>query len=96
MSYKQLVGSKLQVWNKTAKKTGYGKNALTRKDLMKHKGRIISKKKHAQGKKAIKHLRKLGFIAKKGSFKLFRKSDAKKSRRKRKGGSSCAEDEKEE
>jgi hypothetical protein len=93
MSYKQLVGSKLQVWNKTAKKTGYGKNALTRKDLMKHKGRIISKKKHAQGKKAIKHLRKLGFIAKKGSFKLFRKSDARKSRRKRKGGSSCKEEE---
>ena len=93
MSYKQLVGSKLQVWNKTAKKTGYGKNALTRKDLMKHKGRIISKKKHAQGKKAIKHLRKLGFIAKKGSFKLFRKSDARKSRRKRKGGSNCDKEE---
>ena len=53
MTYKQLVGSKLQVWNKTAKKTGYGKGALTRKDLMKHKGRIISKKKHAQEKKVI-------------------------------------------
>ena len=76
--FKQLVGSKLQVWNRTAKKTGYGKSGLKRKDLMKHKGRVMSKKKHAQGKKAIKHLRSLGFIAKKGSFKLFKKSDAKK------------------
>ena len=83
MTYKQLVGSKLQVWNKTAKKTGYGQGALVRKDLMKHKGRIISKKKHAQGKKAIEHLRKMGFIAKKGTFKLFRKSDAKKTRSKK-------------
>ena len=78
--YKQTVGSKLQVWNGTAKKTGYGKNALTKKDLVKSKGRIKSKRKVAQGKKAIKHLIKLGFVAKKGSFKLFRKSDAKKNK----------------
>jgi hypothetical protein len=78
--YKQTVGSKLQVWNGTAKKTGYGKNALTKKDLVKSKGRIKSKRKVAQGKKAIKHLRKLGFVAKKGSFKLFRKSDAKNNK----------------
>jgi hypothetical protein len=36
-------------------------------------GRIVSKKKHAAGKKAIKRLRKLGFVAKKGTFKLFKK-----------------------
>jgi hypothetical protein len=77
-----LVGSKLQVWNRTAKKTAYGKNGLQRKQLMRHKGRIISRKKHAQGKKAIKHLRKLGFIAKKGTFRLFKKSDARKTARK--------------
>jgi hypothetical protein len=50
---------------------------------MKHKGRIISRKKHMQGKKSIKHLRALGYIAKKGTFKLFRKSDV--SARKHKG-----------
>jgi predicted RNA binding protein YcfA (HicA-like mRNA interferase family) len=49
---------------------------------MKHKGRVISRKKHTQGKKAIKHLRKLGFIAKKGTFRLFKKSDARKTARK--------------
>ena len=78
--FKQTVGSKLQVWNGTAKKTGYGKNALTKKDLVKSKGRVKSKRKVAQGKKAIKQLRKLGFIAKRGTFKLFKKSDAKKAK----------------
>jgi hypothetical protein len=37
------------------------------------RGRIVSKKKHAIGMKRIKTLRKLGFIAKKGTFKLFSK-----------------------
>jgi hypothetical protein len=51
---------------------------------MKHHGRIISRKKHAAGKKAIKHLRALGFIAKKGTFKLMSKSMSKgKSSRRR-------------
>jgi hypothetical protein len=55
---------------------------------MKHKGRIISRRKHAAGKKAIKHLRSLGYIAKKGTFKLFRKSmvDGRKRRHTRRGG----------
>jgi hypothetical protein len=65
------VGSKLLVFRGEAKHTSGG---LTKKDLMRHKGRIISRKKHAAGKKAIKHLRALGYIAKKGTFKLFRKS----------------------
>ncbi len=69
------VGSKLLVFRGEAKHTSGG---LTKKDLMRHKGRIISRKKHAAGKKAIKHLRELGFIAKKGTFKLFRKSMAHK------------------
>ena len=64
------VGSKVQVWNGTAKHTSGG---LTKKDLMRHKNRIVSKKKHAAGKKAIKHLIKLGYKAKKGTFKLFKK-----------------------
>jgi len=67
----QTFGSKAQVWHGTAKKTS---GDLTKKDLMKNKhGRIISKRKHALGKKSIKHLRKLGYIAKKGEFTLFHK-----------------------
>ena len=63
-------GSKAQVWHGTAKKTPGG---LTRKDLMKTKrGRIVSKRKHAIGLRRIKTLRKLGFKAKKGTFKLFK------------------------
>jgi hypothetical protein len=64
------VGSKAQVWHGTAQHTSGG---LTRKDLMKTKrGRIVSKKKHSIGMRRIKTLRKLGFKAKKGTFKLFR------------------------
>jgi len=65
------VGSKAQVWHGTAKHTPGG---LTRKDLMKtKKGRIVSRRKHAIGLRRIKTLRKQGFKAKKGTFKLFRK-----------------------
>lgn len=72
MSSKILtVGSKYQVFSGTAKHTSGG---LKKKDLMKHKGRIISRKKHAAGKKAIKHLFALGYKPKKGTFKLMRKS----------------------
>ena len=41
---------------------------------MKHKGRIVSRKKHAAGKKAIKRLFALGYKPKKGTFKVMRKS----------------------
>ena len=72
------IGSRAQVWHHVAEKTVSG---LHKKDLMKSKaGRIISKKRHLLGKKSIKHLRALGFIAKKGEFKLFRKSMAKSSK----------------
>jgi hypothetical protein len=65
------VGTKAQVYHETAKHTSGG---LTKKDLMKTKaGRIVSKKKHAQGMKSIKRLRSLGYVAKKGTFKLFKK-----------------------
>lgn len=65
------VGTKAQVYHGTAKHTSGG---LTKKDLMKtKKGRIVSRKKHAAGKKALKRLLKAGFKAKKGTFKLFRK-----------------------
>jgi hypothetical protein len=82
------VGSKLLVFRGLAKHTSGG---LTKRDLMRHKGRIISRKKHAAGLKAIKHLKKLGFVARRGTFRLFRKSDAKKtakrSTRRKHGGS---------
>ena len=67
---KVTVGSKAQVWHGTAHHTSGG---LTKKDLMKHKGRIVSKRKHALGKKAFKKLVAAGYKPKKGTFKLFRK-----------------------
>ena len=77
----QTFGSKAQVWHGTAKKTSGG---LTKSDLMKNKhGRIVSRRKHTLGKKSIKHLRKLGYIAKKGKFTLFHKGH--KSRKMRGG-----------
>lgn len=77
----QTIGTRAQVWHGTAKKTSGG---LTKTNLMKNKhGRIVSKRKHASGKKTIKHLRKLGYVAKKGHFKLFHKGH--KSRKMRGG-----------
>ena len=67
----RAVGSHAEVWHGTARHTSGG---LKKKDLMKNKhGRIISRRKHALGKKALKNLVKAGFKAKKGTFKLFRK-----------------------
>ena len=65
------VGTKAMVFHGTAKHTSGG---LTRKDLMKtKKGRIVSKRKHAAGKSALRRLKAAGYLAKKGTFKLFRK-----------------------
>jgi hypothetical protein len=67
----KTVGTKAMVYHGTAKHTSGG---LKKKDLMKtKKGRIVSRKKHAAGKKALSRLRKAGYKAKKGTFKLFRK-----------------------
>lgn len=75
------VGTKLEVYRGHADKTPGG---LEKKDIAYHNGRYKSKKKMAQGKKAIKTLRKLGFKAKKGTMKLFSKEDRKKTTKKRK------------
>jgi hypothetical protein len=72
-------GSKAQVFHGTARRTPGG---LTKKDLMKSHGRIISRKKRAAGLKAIKHLFALGYKPKKGKFTLMRKSMAKSKTRK--------------
>ena len=67
----ETVGTRAQVWHKTAKKTSGG---LIKNDLMKNKhGRIVSRRKHKTRKKSIKNLKKLGYIAKKGQFNLFHK-----------------------
>jgi len=93
----KAVGSRAEVYHQTAKHTSGG---LKKKDLMQTKnGRIVSRKAHAAGKKAIKRLRALGYVAKKGTFRLFRKGDAKmsmsrksrkRSTRRRRGGSAGA------
>ena len=63
--YQQNVGSRRQVFNGTAKKTGYGKSALTKKNLKMNKhGRIVSIKKSRASRKN-KHLGK--FLRKRGS-----------------------------
>ena len=65
------IGSKAQVFHGTAKRTSGG---LKKADLMKTKaGRIVSRKKHALGKKAIQRLFKAGYKPKKGSFKVMKK-----------------------
>ena len=80
----QSVGSRAQVWHGTAKKTPGG---LTKSNLMKNKhGRIVSRRKHASGKKTIKNLKKLGYVAKKGEFKLFHKHRKGHKSRKMRGG----------
>ena len=71
MSFVVTTGSKVQVYHGTAKHTSGG---LTRKDLMKNKhGRIVSRRKHAAGKKSLKYLLRAGYKAKKGTFKAFKR-----------------------
>ena len=70
MGGRASVGSRAQVWHGTADHTSGG---LTKSALMMHKGRIVSRKAHAAGKKAYSRLVKAGYKAKKGTFKLFSK-----------------------
>ena len=75
--HEKTIGSKAEVFHGTAKHTSGG---LEKKDLMKTKaGRIVSRKKHAAGKKAIARLFKLGFKPTKGRFSLFRKGATRKA-----------------
>jgi hypothetical protein len=89
----KAIGSRAEVFHSRARHTSGG---LKKSDLMQTKnGRIVSRKAHAAGKKAIKRLRALGYVAKKGTFRLFRKGDAtsrrsssrrRRSTRRRRGG----------
>lgn len=79
------VGSRRQVWNRTAKRTSGG---LERKDLIKNKhDRIVSAKKHKTAKKE-RRLEKAGYGTRKGKFgwvkigkKAMHKRHAHKSRK---------------
>ncbi len=87
----KATGSRAEVFHSRARHTSGG---LKKSDLMQTKnGRIVSRKAHAAGKKAIKRLRALGYVAKKGTFRLFRKGDGmsrksskRRSTRRRRGG----------
>lgn len=71
MDHAKTVGSKAEVFHGTAKHTSGG---LHKKDLMQtRKGRIVSRRKHAAGKKAIQRLFKAGYKPTKGRFSLMRK-----------------------
>lgn len=82
--FKMNIGSRAQVWHKTARKTSGG---LTRKDLKMNKhGRIVSVKKSKSN--PLKRLTDAGYKTKKGVFgaiKNGKKTRRKKSRKSRKG-----------
>lgn len=83
--YKELFGSRIQVWNGTAYKT---EGNLVRKDLMMNRwNRIVSQKKHKTAKKE-KRLQKYGYFAQKGKFGYVKRNTKKmRSSMKKKGGS---------
>lgn len=64
-TFKELFGSREQVWNGTAHKTKYG---LTKEGLIMNKwGRIVSADKYETAKKEMR-LKKHGYSARKGKF----------------------------
>jgi len=90
-TYSELVGSRAQVWNRTAYKTS---GALTRSHLMRNKwGRIVSAKKHRTAKKE-KRLQKSGYFTVKGKFGSVKKESRKnrKSAKKMRGGEGDGDD----
>jgi hypothetical protein len=90
--YKELFGSREQVWNGTAYKT---LGELTKADLlMNKKGRIVSAKKFKTATKE-QRLKQFGYSAKKGKFGYV-KTKARKTKKllsKMKGGAEEEEDE---
>lgn len=72
--YKELFGSRQQVWNGTAYKTS---GSLRRNQLMMNKwGRIVSADKHKTAKKE-KRLQKYGYFAEKGKFGFVKRNTQK-------------------
>jgi hypothetical protein len=75
----KTVGTRAEVMHGTAARTSGG---LTRKDLKYNKhGRIVSRKASEAGKKALRRLTRAGYKARKGQFKLFRKSAKRTAKR---------------
>jgi len=73
-TFKELFGSRQQVWNGTAYKTPGG---LRKKELLMNKwGRIVSEKKHRTAKKE-KRLQKFGYFAEKGKFGFVKRNTRK-------------------
>ena len=68
----QRVGSRRQVWNRTAKQTSGG---LTRTELFQDKYGNIKSRKASRKAKSNKNLRKAGWTFKKGEFGAVRISE---------------------
>jgi hypothetical protein len=82
MTHSMTIGSKAQVYHGTAHHTSGG---LTKSDLVKNKrGRIVSRRKQAAGRRALKYLTRKGYKAKKGTFRLFNKY--RRTTRRQQGG----------
>ena len=80
--YKELFGSREQVWNGTAYKTKYG---LKKDGLVYNKhGRFVSKKKHLSAKRE-KRLEKHGYFTQKGKFGAVKRGSKKAHTKGRKG-----------
>jgi hypothetical protein len=74
-SFKELIGSRQQVWHGTAYKTEGG---LVKSQLVMNKwGRIVSAAKHKTAKKE-KRLEKAGYFAEKGKFGFVKRKTAKR------------------
>lgn len=85
-TFKELFGSRQQVWNGTAYKT---EGLLTRDKLMMNKwGRIVSKKKHATAKREHKLGKRLfkNYTAKKGKFGAVKKNGTRQKKMNKKKG----------
>lgn len=79
-TFKELFGSRQQVWNGTAYKTA---GLLTRTELMMNKwGRIVSKKKNATAKKEYTEKKRLfkNYTAVKGKFGAVKRGTRKTRR----------------
>lgn len=79
-TFKELFGSREQVWNGTAYKTKYG---LTKEGLhMNQWGRIVSLDKHVSAKKEMR-LAKYGYGSRKGKFGYVKKNKTQKKQEKK-------------
>lgn len=75
----KTIGSRAQVWNGNAMKTSGG---LMKKDLIKKKGRIRSKR-ASRSAKRNQNLKNAGWTFKKGEFGAVRIEDKKKGSKKK-------------